>query len=113
MQRLHNITTSKKQLYIFVNTMLNLPQACAEKLRFDVVEKWVDTLKFHGNYVHYWLLKVVQRLHNITTSKKQLYRLVNTMLNLLQACAEKLRFAVVEKWVDTLKFHGNYVHYWL
>ena len=43
MQRLHNITTSKKQLYMFLNTMLNLPQACAEKLRFDVVEMWVDT----------------------------------------------------------------------
>ena len=43
MQRLHNITTSKKQLYILVNIMLNLPQACAEKLRFAVVEKLVDT----------------------------------------------------------------------
>ena len=45
----------QKQLYLFVNTKLNLLQACAEKLRFAVVEKWVDTLKFHGNYVHYWL----------------------------------------------------------
>ena len=40
-------------------------------------------------------------MHNITTSKKQLYRLVNIMLNLLQACAEKFSFAVVQKWLDT------------
>ena len=40
-------------------------------------------------------------MHNITTSKKQLYRLVNTFLNLLQTCAEKLSFAVVQKMVDT------------
>ena len=43
----------------------------------------------------------MQRVHNITTSKKQLYRLVNTLLNLPQTCAEKLSFAVVQKRVDT------------
>ena len=43
----------------------------------------------------------MQRVHNITPSKKQLYRLVNTLLNLLQTCAEKLSFAVVQKGVDT------------
>ena len=43
MQRLHNIITSKKQLYMLVNTMLNWPQACAEKFEFCIVEKWVDT----------------------------------------------------------------------
>ena len=112
-QRVHNITTSKKQLYRFVNTLLNLPQTCAEKLSFAVVQKRVDTLKFHWNYVHYWLYKFVQRVHNITTSKKQIYRLVNTLLNLPQTCAEKLSFAVVQKRVNTLKFHWNYVHYWL
>ena len=110
---LHNITTSKKQIYWLVNTLLNLPQTCAEKLSFAVVQKRVDTLKFHWNYVHYWLYKFVQRVHNITTSKKQLYRLVNTLLNLPQTCAEKLSFAVVQKKVDTLKFHWKYVHYWL
>ena len=51
--------------------------------------------------MHYWLHKFVQRMHNITTSKKQLYRLVNTLLNLPQTCAEKLSFAVVQKRVDT------------
>ena len=34
-------------------------------------------------------------------AKKQLYRLVNTLLNLPQTCAEKLSFAIVQKWVDT------------
>ena len=43
MKRVHNITTSKKQLYRLVNTLLNLPYGCAEKFRFDVVQKWVDT----------------------------------------------------------------------
>ena len=43
----------------------------------------------------------MQRVHNITTSKKQLYRLVNTLLSLLQTCAEKLSFAVVQKKVNT------------
>ena len=113
MQRVHNIKTSKKQLYRLVNTLLNLPQTCAEKLSFAVVQKRVDTLKFHWNCVHYWLYKFVHGLHNITTSKKQLYRLVNTLLNLPQTCAEKLSFAVVQKRVDTLKFHWNYVYYWL
>ena len=47
----------------------------------------------------------VQRVHNITKSKKQLYLLVNTLLNLLQTCADKLSCAVVQKCVDTLKFH--------
>ena len=56
-------------------------------------------------YVHYWLYKFVQRVHNITTSKKQLYMLVNTLLNLPQTCAEKLSCAVVQMRVDTLKFH--------
>ena len=102
---LHNITTSKKQLYRLVNTLLNLPQTCAEKLSFAVVQKRVDTLKFHLNYVHYWLYKFVQRVPNITISEKQLYRLVNTFLNFPQTCAEKLSFAVVQKRVDTLKFH--------
>ena len=111
-QRVHNITTSKKQLYRQVNTLLNLPQTCAEKFNFAVVQKRVDTLKFHWNYVHYWPYKFVQRVHNITTSKKQLYRHVNTLLNLPQTCAEKFNFAVVQKRVDTLKFHWNYVHYW-
>ena len=46
----------------------------------------------------------MQRVHNITTSKKQLYRLVNILLNLLQTRADKLSFAVVQKCVDTLKF---------
>ena len=110
-QRVHNITTSKKQLYRHVNTLLNLPQTCAEKFNFAVLQKRVDTLKFHSNYVHYWPYKFVQRVHNITTSKKQLYRLVNTLLNLPESCAEKFNFAVVQKWVDTLKFHWNYVHY--
>ena len=72
--------------------MLNLPQTCAEKLSFAVVQKRVETLKFHWNYVHYWLYKFVHGLHNITTSKKQLYRLVNTLLNLPQNCAEKFEF---------------------
>ena len=40
-------------------------------------------------------------LHNVTTSKIQLYRLVNTLLNLSQTFAEKLSFAVVQKGVDT------------
>ena len=111
-QRVHNITTSKKQLYRHVNTLLNLPQTCAEKFNFAVVQNRVDTLKFHWNYVHYWPYKFVQRVHNITTSKKQLYRHVNTLLNLPQTCAEKFNFAVVQKRVDTLKFHWNYVHYW-
>ena len=111
-QRVHNITTSKKQLYSHVNTLLNLPQTCAEKFNFAVVQKRVDTLKFHWNYVHYWPYKFVQRVHNITTSKKQLYRLVNTLLNLPESSAEKFNFAVVQKWVDTLKFRWNYVHYW-
>ena len=39
----------------------------------------------------------MQRVHNITTSKKQLYRLVNTLLSFPQTCAEKLSFAVVQK----------------
>ena len=112
-RRVHNITTSKKQLYRLVKPLINLPQTCAEKFNFDVVQKRVDTLKFHWNYVHYWLYKFVQRVHNITTSKKQPYRLVNTLLNLPQTCAEKFNFAAVQKWVDTLKFHWNYVHYWL
>ena len=112
MQRVHNITTSKKQLYRYVNTLLNLPQTCAEKFNFAVVQKRVDTLKLHWNYVHYWPYKFVQRVHNITTRKKQLYRHVNTLLNLPQTCAEKFNFAVVQKRVDTLKFHWNYVHYW-
>ena len=43
MQRLHNITTSKKQLHMLINTMLNLPQACAVKLRIAVVQNWIDT----------------------------------------------------------------------
>ena len=43
MQRVHNITTSKKQLYRLVNTLLNLPQTCAEKFNFYVVQKRVDT----------------------------------------------------------------------
>ena len=43
----------------------------------------------------------MQKVHNITTSKKQLYRLVNTLLNLLQTCADKLSFDVVQKCVDT------------
>ena len=43
MQRVHNITTSKKQLYMFVNTLLNLPQTCAEKLSCAVVQMKVDT----------------------------------------------------------------------
>ena len=105
MQRVHNITTSKKQLYMLVNTLLNLPQTCLEKLSFAVVQMRVDTLKFHLNYVHYWLYKFVQRVHNITTSKKQLYMLVNTLLNLPQTCAEKLSCSVVQMKVDTLKFH--------
>ena len=113
MQRVHNIITGKKKLYRLVNTLLNLPQTCAEKLSFAVIQKRVDSLKFHWNYVHYWLYKFVQRMHNITTRRKQLYRLVNTLLNLPQTCAEKLSFAVVQKRVDTLKFHWNYVHYWL
>ena len=41
------------------------------------------------------------RVHNITPSKQQLYRLVNALLNLSQTCAEKLSFAVVQKGVDT------------
>ena len=110
---MHNITTSKQQLYRLVNTLLYLPQTCAEKFNFDIVQKTVDTLKFHWNYVHYWLYKFVQRVHNITTSEKQLYRLVNTLLNLPQTCAEKFNFDVLQKTVDTLKFHWNYVHYWL
>ena len=110
---MHNITTSKKQLYRLVKTLLNFPPTCAEKFNFDVVQKRVDTLKFHWNYVHYWLYKFVQRVHNITTSKKQLYKLVNTLLNLPQTCAEKFNFDVVQKTVDTLKFHWNYVHYCL
>ena len=112
MQRVHNITISKKQLYRHVNTLLNLPQTCAEMFNFAVVQKRVDTLKFHWNYVHYWPYKFVQRVHNITTSKKQLYRHVNTLLNLPQTCAEKFNFAVIQKRVDTMKFHWNYVHYW-
>ena len=96
---------AKKQLYRLVNTFLNLLQTCAEKLSFAIVQKMVDTLKFQLNYVHYWLYKFVQRVHNITTSKNQLYMLVNTLLNLLQTCAEKLSFAVVQKMVDSLKFH--------
>ena len=217
---LHNITTSKKQLYRLVNTLLNLPQTCAEKLSFAVVQKRVDTeillklcvllaiqvcakgaqhhnkqkttlqackhlAKFAANMCrkvefcrctkegrhfeislklcallalqvcakgaqhhnkqkitlhackhlakiaanlcrkgefcrstkegrHFEIslklcallaLQVVQRVHNIKTSKKQLYRLVNTLLNLPQTCEEKLSFAVVQKRVDTLKFH--------
>ena len=43
----------------------------------------------------------VQRVHNITTSKKQLYRLLNTLQNLPESCAEKLSFAVVQKRVVT------------
>ena len=39
----------------------------------------------------------MQRVHNITTSKKQLYRLVNTLLSFPQTCAEKLSFAVIQK----------------
>ena len=39
----------------------------------------------------------MQRVNNITTSRKQLYRLVKSLLNLLQTCAEKLSFAVVQK----------------
>ena len=112
-QRVHNITTRKKQFYRLVNTLLNLPQTCAEKFNIAVVQKMVDTLKFHWNYVHYWPYKFVQRVHNIPTTKKQLYRLVNTLLNLPQTCAEKFNFAVVQKKVETLKFHWNYVHYWL
>ena len=111
-QRVHNITTSKKQLYRHVNTLLNLPKTCAEMFNFAVVQKRIDTLKFHWNYMHYWPYKFVQRVHNITTSKKQLYRHVKTLLNLPESCAEKLCFAVVQKRVDTLKFHWNYVHYW-
>ena len=42
-------------------------------------------------------LEVCAKVYNITTSKKQLYRLVNTLLSLLQTCAEKLSFAVVQK----------------
>ena len=111
-QRVHNITTSKKPLNRLVNTLPNLPKTCAEKFNFAVVQKRVDTLKFHWNYVHYWPYKFVQRVHNITTSKKQLYRHVNTLLNLPQTCSEKFNFAVVQKRVDTLKFHWNCVHYW-
>ena len=40
-------------------------------------------------------------MHNITTSKKTLYRLVNIMLNLPQTCAEKFSFVIVQKWLDT------------
>ena len=112
MQRVHNITTSKKQLYMHVNTLLNLPQTCAENFNFAEVQKRVETLKFHWNYVHYWPYKIVQRVHNITTSKKPLNRLVTTLPNLPKTCAEKFNFPVVQKRVDTLKFHWNYVHYW-
>ena len=49
--------------------------------------------------------KFVQRVHNITINKKQLYRLVNTMLNFPQTCAKKFNFAVIQKRVDILKFH--------
>ena len=43
MQSVHNITTSKKQYYMLVNTLLCLPETCAEKFEFCVVHKWVDT----------------------------------------------------------------------
>ena len=43
MQRVHIITTSKKQLYMLVNIVLGLPESCAEKFEFRVVQKWVDT----------------------------------------------------------------------
>ena len=75
----------------------HLAKFAANLCSFAVVQKRVDT----WNYVHYWLHKFVQRMHNITTSKKQLYRLVNTLLNLPQTCAEKLSFAAVQKRVDT------------
>ena len=39
MQRVHNITTSKKQLYMLVNILLGLPESCAEKFEFRVVQK--------------------------------------------------------------------------
>ena len=55
---------------MLVNTLLCLLQTCAERFNFCVLQKWVDTFKFQWNYVHYWLKKVVQRVHNITTSKK-------------------------------------------
>ena len=43
MQRVHNITKNKKQLYMIVNTLLCLPYTCAEKFEFRVVQKWVDS----------------------------------------------------------------------
>ena len=43
MQRVHNITTSKKQLYMLVNILFDLPESCAEKFEFRVVQKLVDT----------------------------------------------------------------------
>ena len=51
--------------------------------------------------MHYWLKKVVQRVHNITTSKKQLYMLVNIFLYLPESCAKRFEFRVEQKWVDT------------
>ena len=116
MQRVHNINIKNHSKGIqkwYYNTDAAKLKVCAEKLSFAVVQKMVDTLKFHWNYVHYWPYKFVQRVHNIPTTKKQLYRLVNTLLNLPQTCAEKFNFAVVQKKVETLKFHWNYVHYWL
>ena len=43
MQRVHNITTCKKQLYMLVNILLCLPESGAEMFEFCVVQKWVDT----------------------------------------------------------------------
>ena len=43
MQRVHNIKTSKKQFYMLLNTLLRLPQTCAKKFEFCVVQKLVDT----------------------------------------------------------------------
>ena len=107
-QRVHNNTTSKKQLYRLVNTLLNLPQSCAEKLSFAVVQKRIDS-EISLKLCALLALQVCAWPAHITTSKKQLYRLVNTLLNLPQICAEKLSFAVVQKRVETLIFHWNCV----
>ena len=45
-----------------------------------------------GLHVHNCLLKIVQRVHNITTTEKKLYRLLQIMLTLLQTRAEIFEF---------------------
>ena len=74
-------------------------------LSFAVVQKRCRHFEISLKLCALLALEVCAKGAQHHNKQTQLYRLVNSLLSLPQTCAEKLSFAVLQKRVDTLKFH--------